>query len=317
MLALVGVPMVMGAPGDAPVVRTVALDGGVATSLAETTVVPVQRKSSAGPDWTLDPTYGSVELDSGFTPDPYTMNILAGGTVDIQSMGYYGMVAEAPDVDFYYDAGSFDLYIYVEDADSDTILLINDPAGNWHYNDDNAGFNPGIEFSNPQSGLYSIWVGTFGDDLADATLAISEFGFGSSSSSSTGSGPDWTLDATYGTVTLESGFTPDPYTRDILAGGSVDLNSIGFYGSVAAAPDLDFYYDAGGFDLYIYVERANVDTVLLINDPTGEWHFNDDNDGLNPGIEFRNPDSGLYSIWIGTFGDQMANSTLAISEFGF
>lgn len=138
---------------------------------------PSQPVTEATPDWTLEPTYGRVDLESGFTPDPYTVDLVAGGGIDIEALGFYGFVAEAPDVDLYYEAGVFDLYVYVEDADGDTTLLINDPSGNWHFNDDVNGLNPGIEFAGPESGLYNIWIGTFESDLTDATLAISELGW--------------------------------------------------------------------------------------------------------------------------------------------
>lgn len=125
-------------------------------------------------DWSASPTYGSVELSSGFLPDPYTVQLTAGGSVDLSGIGYYGYVASAPDFDLYYEAGSFDLTIRVQNSGGDTVLLVNDPSGTWHFNDDSNGLDPAITFSKPQSGLYDIWVGTFGDSFIDATLAITE-----------------------------------------------------------------------------------------------------------------------------------------------
>jgi hypothetical protein len=270
-----------------------------------------QTKTGRGtmPDWQLSPTYGSVELSSGFAPDPYRTYLTAGGNINLNVLGYNGFVAEAPDVDFYYEAGGFPLYIYVEEQDTDCVLLINGPSGQWYFNDDAVGNStrPGIEFSSPESGLYSIWVGTYWDDLADATLAISELGWA-------GPGPDWSLEPTYGSLDLAAGFSNDPRTVNVLAGGNVDLSSLGYYGNVAEAPDLDLYYDAGPFSLYIYVSQADADTVLLVNDPSGNWHYNDDYMGLRAGIEFSFPESGLYNIWVGTWGGSMVDATIAISE---
>jgi hypothetical protein len=67
------------------------------------------------------------------------------------------------------------------------------------------------------------------------------------------------------------------------------------------APDYDLYYAAGNTRLTIYV-NSSYDTVLLINAPDGRWYYSDDDGGgFNPSITFRNPQSGLYDIWIGTY----------------
>ena len=126
----------------------------------------------------------------------------------------------------------------------------------------------------------------------------------------------WSLQPTYGTVELESGFTPDPYRRSMTAGGSQSLDGIGYYGYVADAPDLDLVYEAGVFDLTIKVENTSADTVLLVNSPDGQWHFNDDFNGLDPSITFESPVSGMYNIWVGTFDGDFADSRLVITELG-
>lgn len=131
--------------------------------------------SAGAQDWSLDPAYGSLELEAGFPDDPRTVDLIAGGTEDITDLGYYGYVADAPDLDLYYDAGGFSLTIKVDNAQGDTLLLINDPAGEWFFNDDYNGLDPQTTFDNPRSGLYSIWVGTVYDELVPARLVITEF----------------------------------------------------------------------------------------------------------------------------------------------
>lgn len=115
--------------------------------------------------------------------------------------------------------------------------------------------------------------------------------------------PDWRLRPPFGAVELVAGFLPDPYGRSVTAGGSYNLANCGFNatGWVAAAPDFDLYYTAGGAPLTFYV-NSSYDTVLLISDPNGNWYFDDDSAGnLNPAITFNNPMSGLYDVWIGTY----------------
>lgn len=130
----------------------------------------------AAQDWQATPTYGDVRLNGGFLPDPHRVQLTAGGSVRV-SMGEctYGNVANAPDVDLYYSGnGQRTLYIYAESGD-DTTLLIRLPDGSWYCNDDGLGNrNPIIVIRGAQSGLYDIWVGTYGSDMVRATLNISE-----------------------------------------------------------------------------------------------------------------------------------------------
>ncbi len=123
-------------------------------------------------------------------------------------------------------------------------------------------------------------------------------------------------DAAYGTVRLEEGFVPDPNETSLTAGGSIEVDKGRCsYGYVANAPDVDLYYvTSGGSDLYIYV-RSGDDTTLLIHTPDGSWNCDDDDLGdMNPVVIIRNAPSGLYDIWVGTYGDDLASATVYISE---
>lgn len=128
----------------------------------------------------LAPTYGSVSLNTGFSSDPYSVRVTAGGSIDArQTLGgnCRGMIAGPPDFQLFYNAGNvFPLNIFVQ-ASADTTLVVNDPYGNWHCDDDGMGnLNPLVTYANPSSGRYDIWVGTFlsGSGLPQATLFISE-----------------------------------------------------------------------------------------------------------------------------------------------
>ncbi|MCB9946978.1 MAG: peptidase S1 [Rhodospirillaceae bacterium] len=125
-------------------------------------------------NWQLDPTYGSIQLTSGFQPDPHSVVLQAGGSIDASNLGpeCRGLIADAPDYDLVFEPGALPLNIYVT-SDSDTTLVINGPDQQWYCSDDVNGLNPLVSFSAPQAGLYDIWVGSFGG-LASATLHISE-----------------------------------------------------------------------------------------------------------------------------------------------
>lgn len=130
------------------------------------------------------------------------------------------------------------------------------------------------------------------------------------------SAQDFTASATYGDISLSSGFTPDPVTRSLTAGGGTDVN-VGSctYGYVANRPDFKLHYQAGStFPLYIYA-TSDRDITLLVNTPDGRWVCNDDGyTGLNPLLYFSQPLSGRYDIWVGTYSDGMQPAQLYISE---
>lgn len=127
-------------------------------------------------------------------------------------------------------------------------------------------------------------------------------------------GQDWTEDPAYGTVTLRAGFTPDPHTTRLTAGGGTEVSISGCNGTVANAPDVDLNWTGGSSTLYIYSTSSN-DTTLLVNLPDGSWVCDDDSFGdLNPLIIINDAPSGLYNIWSGTFGDDTTSARVMISE---
>lgn len=120
----------------------------------------------------------------------------------------------------------------------------------------------------------------------------------------------------YGDIRVAEGFVPDPVAKALTAGGSVEVD-VGdcSYGFVASAPDVDLYYDTGGeTDLFIYVQSED-DTTLLVNLPDRSWVCNDDGfEGRSPLVMIPDAPSGLYDIWVGTYGDEMVAAALLISE---
>lgn len=284
-------------------------------------------------DYSEDANYGDIELEGFFAADP--VQIIPGGNQNISHIdNCVGYVSNAPDLEVnVVDGAVLPLNFYAV-SDTDTILLINDPNGNWHCNDDfgdGSGINPGIEFPEPQSGVYDVWVGTYSDDSGSdsATLHILSFttpwsdDFTDFNSETAGSGEslDFSLDA-YNSASLESSFAPDPYTVSIAAGGSISADYIdSCTGFASAAPDLELEYsDAGIFELGIFV-TGSTDTTLIVNDPSGNWHCNDDFDlagGTNPGVVFSSPQSGTYDVWVGTYSedDIYADVDLIVTELG-
>lgn len=128
--------------------------------------------------------------------------------------------------------------------------------------------------------------------------------------------PDYLAAPTFGTVTLEAGFTPDPNVTHVEAGGPDPVPNLaaGCVGHInAAAPDLDLSYTAGDYRLTFYA-RSSVDTTLIVNAPDGSWHCGDDEDGRDPVVSFNLAQSGYYSIWVGTYESATSVAFLYISE---
>lgn len=132
---------------------------------------------AAAQDMGANPSYGTVELNAGFTPDPYQVNVSAGGNTDASNIGSpcTGMIANAPDIRLVYSSGSLPLIISAN-SDFDTTLVVHAPDGLWYCDDDTGeGVNPSVRFNKPMRGRYEIWVGTYsGTDYRPAVVDISE-----------------------------------------------------------------------------------------------------------------------------------------------
>ena len=132
----------------------------------------------------------------------------------------------------------------------------------------------------------------------------------------------------FGSGALRGGFMPDPFTTNIRSGGNIDASRLslapGCRGYVTARPDYILNYtNAASFLRFFF--RANDasgprngrDTTLVINDANGRWHCDDDTGGnFNPMVDIRNPPSGQYDIWVGTYdgSGQYVDGTLAVTE---
>jgi serine/threonine protein kinase len=272
------------------------------------------------PDLSMSPINGAVALTGGFTPDPWTSTYtIREGTVDLSQFDGTGYITQAPTLNLNYTSNGYNLFIGAESG-TDLIMLINKPDGEWEINDDFSGTNPRIEMENPQSGLYNIWVGTFSQTNASAQVYITEIAADNDDSETNtlgdGNGPDPSLSPQYGSIELSAGFLPDPYTQNILAGGSVNLSDYGFTGYVAQTPDYELNFSAGSSTdpLIIKVGEAEGDTVILVRTPGGQWEYNDDFEDVNAGIRFDNPESGTYKIWVGSYNNEFVQSTLHITE---
>lgn len=137
-------------------------------------VTELDNTPSTSPTGSLSPlsipNFGDISLATGFTPDPYAVEVTSGGYVDVsaQNIGFdcTGFATEAPDYRLNWAGGSSELVIYFSSAiGEDPTLIINDPFGNWYCNDDYATSenpqDPAIFYSAAPSGQYDIWIGSY------------------------------------------------------------------------------------------------------------------------------------------------------------
>lgn len=120
--------------------------------------------------------YGEIVLNAGFTPDPYVVQVDAGGNINASAIGSpcRGMISDAPDFQITYNAGSFPLVLRTRSG-VDTTLVVNGADGRWYCDDDSGGgTNAQVFWSRPSSGTYDIWVGTYGGGTANAQLLVTE-----------------------------------------------------------------------------------------------------------------------------------------------
>lgn len=274
-------------------------------------------------DASLSATYGDYTLSTGFQPDPYQVTLTAGGSIDASHLGSpcTGSVSRAPDVQLTFTAGSLPLYI-IANSSTDTTLVVNGPDGRWYCDDDsNGGINPQVTWNSPRSGVYDVWVGTFGGGTAPATLSFTELTDGEARNMAhmdnpVPAVPNAGLTATYGEVVLSAGFQPDPRRISLTAGGTIAASGVSSScsGSIAEAPDYQITYNAGSLPLTIRTEAAT-DTTLVVNGPDGSWYCDDDSSsGTNALVRFAKPGSGVYDIWVGTYGGGTNPATLVITE---
>jgi hypothetical protein len=128
--------------------------------------------------------------------------------------------------------------------------------------------------------------------------------------------PNPNLEPNFGSVKLKSGFPNDPFKKQLVAGGGMEVVKAGVKMNITKRPDFKLYYTrSDNFDKLHFYVRSKVDTTLLINLPNGKYVADDDSGGnLNPLITVRNPMSGRYDIWVGTFNQGNAPATLYITE---
>mgnify|MGYP003574492047 CR=1 FL=1 len=125
-------------------------------ALAAIIVIPALSSAQAN--------FGSVSLNTGFTPDPRMLSGTSGGGMSASTMGgsCRGWITPNPDHQMFLNTPFNWLRVFVR-ASGDTTLVIRGPMPSMatRCNDDRFGTNPAIEGA-WAPGQYNVWVGSYG-----------------------------------------------------------------------------------------------------------------------------------------------------------
>ena len=138
--------------------------------------------TSAILDYEANPLFGSASLQRGFSPDPHTVAVGAGGTVDTTGLNLdCGFTTSSPTFAFKLSGGASEGFLrifYATSDGTDTTLVIHTPDQKWICMDNSSygnGIDPVIDIDYAVSGEYAIWVGTHQSDTHGAgNLSITE-----------------------------------------------------------------------------------------------------------------------------------------------
>ena len=145
----------------------------------------VATVASACPDVRQNGAYGYYTGNDLYTPKYF--RVTAGGNNSLQRgcKSIYNKLGSDRGEGFFTDQPDFTLetpglrgftLVIAVTSQCDSTLLINTPAGNWYYDDDdNGNLDAMIQLTAPSSGILDIWVGTADGQYCDAQLRLETF----------------------------------------------------------------------------------------------------------------------------------------------
>jgi hypothetical protein len=117
------------------------------------------------------PIIGRLSLSGSYNIDPFKVSVLGGGASALRDCGLEaegltgyegdGIIDVRPDVVLDWLGGGERLVFTVEN-EADTLLVIRDPGGRWHFDDNSREHNPLIVLNEPETGEYVVFVGNHG-----------------------------------------------------------------------------------------------------------------------------------------------------------
>lgn len=175
---IVATPFPTSTPSLTPATQIASATPTFTPTQTETLAPVLTPTLQATLNFTLPPNYGSTALTSGFVPDPFTIGVTSGGSVNVSYLGggCQGYATSAPDFSVNFTSGAFPLLRFYFIGGGDATMIINSPSGSYFCSDDSFGtLNPTIDFNSPSSGRYDIWIGSFASgNFISGTLYVTE-----------------------------------------------------------------------------------------------------------------------------------------------
>jgi hypothetical protein len=279
------------------------------------TAVPVFQPAvmnvAVSPTWSTS-NFGTISLSTGFLPDPHVVQGSSGGGEQAQtrSSDCRGWVTAQPDHLFVANTSFSNLRI-IGWSSQDITLVIQGPDGSFRCNDDSEGLNP-IVGGSFGPGTYGVWVGSYRQGVvAPYRLGFTEYA--STTAASIGGGAPAAattvavntnagIASNFGTVSLRSGFVPDPHVVTGTSGGQIQAQqSVNpqCRGWITQRPDHVFVAETY-FSTMRVMARSDQDVTLVVADQNGNVWCNDDSEGLNP-LVAMSLSAGVYRVWVGSY----------------
>jgi hypothetical protein len=129
----------------------------------------------------------------------------------------------------------------------------------------------------------------------------------------------------FGSISLQRGFSPDPFSVAAKAGGTVDTSALNLNcGFTTTVPTYTFKLSGGASETFLrifFTASDGTDTTLVVYTPNQEWKCVDNSTYgslVDPVMDFEMAPSGQYAIWAGTkLSDTFTIGKLFITQSKF
>lgn len=273
----------------------------------------------------------TLDLQAGFPLDPTFVSVQGGGEVDasLLSSQCSGFINRQPVVTVNWTGTAPYVNLFFV-SDSDPTLAVLTPDGQLLCNDDTNKdlLDPGIDLSDPISGTYRIWVGSYAKgQLIPGVLVLTtkpEVNLGTFNLGGLIRRPlvakvipeptpltgDDAIAAATAEIKAPAGelaADAEPLTASLTVSGTIpvfqlDLPNPLCNGLVSGAPDYVFEWTSDGGQFSALFD-GDADATLLVLSADGQvLACNDDAEtgvNINPLVAVQNAPAGLYGVWVG------------------
>lgn len=273
---------------------------------------------------------GGFNYDGAQLTQPLNFGVNAGGNFSLDQCGLgvlgYGQFRSAPDFTFNLSnmAGrELDLYV---NSSCDPAMLINDATGQWHFNDDSNGLQPGLRLGGPDvQGRVDVWIGTFSGGGCPANLTIQATGGAPvpvpqpvpvPAPLPVQGCPSWQVPGPALSFSANQILAPTGYVAQ--ATGGIRLSQcpdVDGGGSASQIPQFSITLSQMQGHNLLLRANASCDSTLLVNGANTDWYYNDDGQGnLQPELLITDQAAlnGRLDVWVGTFGGDSCPGTFTM-----